>query len=149
MNKLAPSVIDQTEPVCPKTVPYMPYVVDLPKLYPVILRLTPNYVSQACVLNYVAPEEFLANPREIPAVFADAGFRQKVYDCAEIPRDLAKTLPAVMLELKITQDTPACRNVIQEMFRTDPERAATLCLTPNGIDVFRFKDENMEPVQVI
>ena len=149
MDKFDPALFQRKEPVYPKSTPEVSYVVDLPKVYPVTMRTTADYNFEIRVLNYVAPEEFLANPRTIPAVFADAGFQEKARDCIGFSHDQPLPRQVFILEYKITQDTPACRNVIREMFRTDPKRAATLCLTPDGVDVFSFKDENMDPVRVI
>ena len=143
-----PASFKREEPVFPKTTPELSYVVDLPKIYLVNIINSDDCDFQPCVLNYVSPEEFLANPREIPAILADVNFQQKVLDCLGCPHDQPLQIPEKVVELKITQDTPACRNVIREMFRTDPERAATLCLTPDGIDVYSFKDENMTPESV-
>ena len=73
-------------------------------------------------------ETFLADPQKLPAAFAEADFLFSATDGLDMTNIEQSQRDYVLYMIRLAPDSPACRQAIQALNRTNPEQLLNIAL---------------------
>ena len=108
-----------------------------PYFVALVTETSPWQIHLYEILDEVA---FLTEPSELPPVFASGLFLYEALKSMKFPVDDALHEKLKLSPRKIVPDTPACRRVIEQLFRTQPVIASGIFLMTNAGALFSAQD---------